>query len=173
MKGKNDVKNNDINMQNLKKKLKLVDGKSKTPTIPSYELLYEEFKNGIKFKPALLQGGFNKAFDEDINRILSLLDKHKDALDEIEDAILLFIHDAIRIKPPVYIARTKDVKTDIEYFTAKTIIPIKGGKKKEIKVYVGKAEDFNYNTKSPEAKLKGEKIMRATIVKQGDDGLVI
>jgi hypothetical protein len=173
MNGKNGVKKNDINMKDLKKKLKVVEGKSKTPTIPSYEILYEEFKNGIKFKPALLGGGFNKAFDEDINRILSLLDKHKGALDEIEDAILLFIHDAIRIKPQIYIARTKDIKTDIEYFTAKTIIPIKGGKKKEIKVYVGKAEDFNHNTKSPEAKLKGEKIMRATIVKQGDDGLVI
>jgi hypothetical protein len=87
MNGKNSVKKNDIDMKDLKKKLKVVEGKSKTPTVPSYEVLYEEFKNGIKFKPALLQGGFNKAFDKDINRILSLLDKHKDALDEIKKTI--------------------------------------------------------------------------------------
>jgi hypothetical protein len=80
-------------------------------------------------------------------------------LDDIEDATLNFLVSSISENPPVYIARTKDIKTDIEYFNAKTFIPVKGGKKKEVKVYLGKASEFNNDTKNNAARVLGKKLL--------------
>lgn len=96
-------------------------------------------------------------------RILKTLDKHKEALDEIEESILDFIHKSIRRNPPVYIAKTRDVKTDKVYFTAKTFIPTAGGGKKEVKVYLGNADNFDNDTKSAKAKSEAVKLIRAAI----------
>jgi hypothetical protein len=59
----------------------------------------------------------------------------------------------LHARPDVYVARTTNKQNDQEYFTAKTFIPQKGGKRKEVKVYVGKAEDFHFDTKNLEAKI--------------------
>ncbi len=107
---------------------------------------------------------------EDLFRILDVLFKHKDALSEIEDEMLNFIQKSVRLKPPVYVARTKDPKTDIEYFNAKTFVPLKGGKKKEVKVYLGKATDFDNDTKSVKAKLLGEKLLKKAIEEKASKG---
>lgn len=96
-------------------------------------------------------------------RILNTLNKHKEALDEIEESILDFIHKSIRRNPPVYIAKTRDVKTDKVYFTAKTFIPLPGGGKKEVKVYLGNADKFDNDTKSAKAKSEAVKLIRAAI----------
>lgn len=98
-----------------------------------------------------------------ILRILNTLNKHKEALDEIEESILDFIHKSIRRNPPVYIAKTRDVKTDKVYFTAKTFIPIAGGGKKEVKVYLGNADKFGNDTKSSKAKSEAVKLIREAI----------
>ncbi len=136
--------------------------KSKTPTIVSYDTLYEEFEHGLKFKPALSDKGLSRPLIEERLRILNVLNKHKEALSEIEDAILDLIQKSIRMNPPVYIAKTKDPKTDKVYFNAKTFIPLKGGKKKEVKVYLGSAALYNNDTKSPVAKAKAiEKLQKA------------
>lgn len=144
--------------------------KSVTPSIVSYETLVEEFTNGLRFKPAFgVQGvGLNPNLKNHLSTLLKLLDKHKSALDDIEDATLNFLVAAIRENPPVYIARTKDIKTDIEYFIAKTFIPFKGGKKKEVKVYLGKASDFNNDTKNSTAKVLGKKLLIKAINEKFD-----
>ena len=59
-----------------------------------------------------------------------------------------------------------------EYFTAKTFMPQKGGKKKEVKVYLGKAEDYDFNTKSPKAKRDAEHKMRTTLIRRLNEGTV-
>lgn len=135
--------------------------KSITPTIVSYETLLEEFTSGLKFKPAFgVQGaGLSPNAKNHLSILLKLLEIHKSALDDIEDATLNFLVSSIIENPPVYIARTKDIKTDIEYFNAKTFIPIKGGKKKEVKVYLGKASEFNNDTKNNAAKVLGKKLL--------------
>jgi hypothetical protein len=147
-----------------------VDMKSKTPTILSYEQLVDEFENHIHYRPALTQGRLNMMLENDRNRILKVLKKHKMALDEIEEVILDFIHKAIMIRPPVYIVRTTDVKTGIVYFNGKTVIPLKGGKKKEFKIYIGKASDFNNDTTNDLARIHGERIMKQTLLKKVKEG---
>jgi hypothetical protein len=152
-----------------------VIAKSVTPSIVSYETLVEEFTIGLKFKPAFgVQGaGLNPNLKNHLSTLLNLLDKHKSALDDIEDATLNFLVAAIRENPPVYIARTKDIKTDIEYFIAKTFIPFKGGKKKEVKVYLGKASEFNNDTKNNAAKVLGKKLLIKAINEKFDYKLAV
>ena len=152
-----------------------VIAKSVTPSIVSYETLVEEFTNGLRFKPAFgVQGaGLNPNLKNHLSRLLNLIDIHKSALDDIEDATLNFLVAAIRENPPVYIARTKDIKTDIEYFIAKTFIPFKGGKKKEVKVYLGKAIDFNNDTKNSAAKVLGKKLLIKAINEKFDYKLAV
>ncbi len=136
--------------------------KSVTPTIVSYETLKEEFTTGLKFKPALgLQNSseLNPKLKGHLTKLLKVLDKHKDALEEIEQMTLNFLVSAIRENPPVYIARTRDIKTDIEYFIAKTSIPYFGGTKKEVKVYLGKASDYDNDTKNNMAKVVGKRLL--------------
>lgn len=55
---------------------------------------------------------------------------------------------------PVYVSKTKDTKTGNYYMTGKTIFPINSPtkKQKEIRVYLGKSEDFNNDTKHPKLK---------------------
>jgi hypothetical protein len=144
--------------------------KSVTPPIVCFEELVAAYTTELKFKPAAMQGVFNSMLKNDLFRILDVLHKHKDALSEIEDEMLNFIQKSIRLKPPVYVARTKDIKTDIEYFNAKTFMPLKGGKKKEVKVYLGKATDFDNDTKSIEAKLLGEKLLKKAIEEKASKG---
>lgn len=111
-----------------------------------------------------------KDLELSILRILNTLDKHKEALDEIEESILDFIHKSIRRNPPVYIAKTKDIKTEKVYFTAKTFIPIAGGGKKEIKVYLGNADKFDNDTKSAKAKNLAVKLLRDAIEEKSKSG---
>lgn len=102
--------------------------------------------------------------------VLDALIKHRDVLAEIEDKMLNYVQEMVIQEPQVYVARTKDVKTDIEYFTAKTFWPMKGGDKKEIKIYLGKAEDYNNDTKNPKAKQEASKKMAETLRRRKDAG---
>jgi hypothetical protein len=144
--------------------------KSITPPTISFEELISAYTSELKFKPAAMQGVLNPALRNDLNRVIEVLHKHKNVLAEIEDEILNFLQKSIHLKPPVYVARTKDPKTEIEYFNAKTFIPIQGGAKKEIKVYLGKASDFDNDTKSAKAKILGEKLLRKAIEEKGKNG---
>jgi hypothetical protein len=144
--------------------------KSITPPTLSFEELISAYTSDLKFKPASLQGALNPVLKNDLNRVIYVLNKHKNVLSEIEDEILNFLQKSIHLKPPVYVARTKDPKTEIEYFNAKTFVPVKGGGKKEIKVYLGKAIDFDNDTKSIKAKILGEKLLKKAIEEKGKNG---
>ena len=107
--------------------------------------------------------------EEKRNKVLELLSKYKNELDEIEFAMLDYVQFQIIQDPPVYIARTKDIKTEIEYFTAKTFFPLKGGRKKEVKIYLGKAEDFNNDTLDLRAQSTARIKMRNTLLRRIDE----
>jgi hypothetical protein len=62
--------------------------------------------------------------------------------------------------PRVYIAKTKDPKTDLYYLNCKVFFPISISKRKEVKVYIGKMSDFPKGTKDPLAKKIGTQKMR-------------
>lgn len=120
------------------------------------EIIFD--KEDPSFKNSVLGIG-----EEKRKKILELLTKYKKELDEIESAMLEFVYFQIIQDPHVYIARTKDIKTGIEYFTAKTFFPLKGGRKKEVKIYVGKAEDFNNDTMNLQAQSIAKIKMRNTL----------
>jgi hypothetical protein len=136
-----------------------------------YEDLVELYPD-IKFLvPVLVSKIPTPEMREIRKKILALLKQNKKVFLELEDLMLLYTQHAIAKHPTVYIARTKDVKTDIEYFTAKTFWPLKGGKKKEIKIYLGRADDFKNDTRSKEAKNMAQIKMGHTLrhrMKQGE-----
>ena len=107
-----------------------------------------------------------------LEKVRDTMEKHKGSLDEIEDVLLEYQQLVILYNPTVYVARTKDVKTDIEYFTAKTFWPLKGGKRKEIKIYLGKAADYGNDTQSKRAKSEAATKMAQTIARRLREGSI-
>jgi hypothetical protein len=105
-----------------------------------------------------------------LKEIENLYLKHKFAFDEMGDALLNYHRLNIIFDPIVYIARTRDVKTGIEYFTAKTTWPMKNFKTKDIKIYLGKASDFKGDTQSVKAKDFAISKMRQTLARRMREG---
>jgi len=102
--------------------------------------------------------------------VLKLIEKQKQVLLEIESGSLNFAQELIIQNPPVYVARTKETKTHIEYFTAKTFWPLPDGERKEIKVYVGKADDYGGDTLNERAKQDAIKKMQETLRRRKNAG---
>ena len=102
--------------------------------------------------------------------VLEALWKNKDALIEVEDKMLNYLQEMIILDPQVSVARTTDRKTGNEYFTAKTAWPIRGGRKREIKIHLGKAEEFADDTQNTNAKLLAVRKMKETLRRRKDSG---
>jgi len=119
---------------------------------PSGEFLWKEKiglttdKHGESYRNSTKSIG-----EEKRKKVLDTIAKYKNEIGDIEDVMLEFVQHQVILNPKVYIARTKDIKTEIEYFTAKTFFPLKGGKRKEVKIYIGKAEDYDNDTKNKNA----------------------
>lgn len=149
--------------------------KQSLPSVINYDDLSEVFSGKIttfkKFKHAG-NSPFGSKVESCREELMNCLDRNKEVIEEIEDKILDFIKHSIAHRPDVYVARTKNKENDKEYFTAKTFMPQKGGKKKEVKVYLGKAEDYDFNTKSPKAKRDAEHKMRTTLIRRLNEGTV-
>ena len=149
--------------------------KQSLPTVINYDDLTDLFYGKIpvirKFRDAG-SSSFGIQVEKRRDELLNSLKKNKDVIDEIEDKMLEFIKFSIAHRPDVYVARTKNKENDKEYFTAKTFMPQKGGKKKEVKVYVGKAEDYDFNTKNPKAKIDAVRKMRKTLIRRLNEGTI-
>ena len=102
--------------------------------------------------------------------VLDALWENKDALLVLEEKMLNYAQEMIIHDPQVYVARTKDTKTEIEYFTAKTAWPTQGGRTKEIKIYLGKAADFGNDTQNTKAKQLAVTKMKETLRRRKDLG---
>jgi hypothetical protein len=74
--------------------------------------------------------------------VLEILEKNKDAVKEIEMAMVLYNQYYTAESPSVYLAYVKDSKTDLEYLTAKTFWPLMDGKKKEVRIYIGSKKEY-------------------------------
>ena len=150
--------------------------KPSLPTPVNYDDLTELFSGKLtklkRFHPSKSNDKFNLLVEEKREDLLQCLEKHKEVIDEIEDKIVEFMQYSIARFPDVYVARTTNKQNDQEYFTAKTFIPQKGGKRKEVKVYVGKAEDFNFDTKNLEAKKQAIDKMKKTLIRRLDEGTI-
>jgi len=150
--------------------------KPSLPTPVNYDDLTELFSGKLtklkRFHPSKSNDKFNLLVEEKREDLLQCLEKHKEVIDEIEDKIVEFMQYSIARFPDVYVARTTNKQKDQEYFTAKPFIPQKGGKRKEVKVYVGKAEDFHFDTKNLEAKKQAIDKMKKTLIRRLDEGTI-
>ena len=99
-------------------------------------------------------------------KIKDVIEKHKAAIDEIANAILEYKRILLLENPVIYVARTTDIKTGKEYFTAKTTWIVEGFKTKEVKIYLGKASDFGNDTQSEKAKEFALIKMRQTLARR-------
>ena len=105
-----------------------------------------------------------------VYKLQNLARKHRSILKELQEAEINLQQEWIIADPAVYVARTKDQKYDNEYFTAKTTWPTLDGKKREIKIYLGKASEFGNDTKSVKAKEYAKKKMSDTLRRRKDLG---
>lgn len=146
--------------------------KISVPTISSYEELKTQFSGHLIPVAEMKRTGktISPALEKKQQEVLAVIEKNKIALEEIEDILVEFAQYVVLEDPTVYIARTRDAKTDIEYFTAKTSWPLKGGKKKEVKIYLGKAEDYKNDTQSLLAKKEATVKMQQTLARRMREG---
>ncbi|WP_374450367.1 hypothetical protein [Cloacibacterium normanense] len=96
--------------------------------------------------------------------ILDSLENSKKIIEEIEAKMVKYQQAFTLEYPPVYLAMLKDSRpgSDSHYLTAKTFWPQIGGKKKEIRIYMGTEEKYKNYKKSPLVKLEARnKIIEA------------
>ncbi len=109
---------------------------------------------------------------EDINsklrqlrkNVLDVFIKNREAIIEAETAMVNYMTEYTLENPPIYLA-LKPGRGDEKYITAKTLVPQLGGFKKEIRIYLGKADDFVDPTINEELK-KIAKIQMIKLLKE-------
>ena len=131
-----------------------------------------KIKRGVK-KLDHLRAGFKSDFDEledKLEKVLSYLDEKKEVFSQLDELVKDFEQHQVLMNPTIHVARTKDKKTEIEYFTAKTFFPLTGGKRKEVKIHLGRADNYNYDTQNKQAKIDAIIKMRQTISRRIREG---
>lgn len=102
--------------------------------------------------------------------VLDFLHKNKDVFDELDKLIVDFEQHKVMLEPDIHVARTTDVRTKIKYLTAKTFFPYPEGERKEVKIFLGRADKYNHDTKNPQAKRDAEWKMRQTLARRMREG---
>jgi hypothetical protein len=112
---------------------------------------------------------------DDLNKmrqkILQFLDSNKEVFDQLDQLVTNYEQHRVLLNPTVHIARTKDMNNpDIEYFKAKTFFPYPNGERKEVKVHLGRAENYGKKTTSAKAKEEALQKMRETLARRIREG---
>ena len=131
-----------------------------------------KMKDDVK-KNDHLNSGFKSDFDEledKLQKVLSYLDENKEVFSRLDELVKDFEQHQVLMDPTIHVARTKDKKTEIEYFTAKTFFPLTGGKRKEVKIHLGRADNYNFDTQNKQAKRDATIKMRQTIARRLREG---
>jgi hypothetical protein len=149
----------------MKKKVTIKDFDIQLDFETIFDSSKSSFKSGID-----LRKNFPKNVKDALLHIEELTGKYRNELSEIKEAYIDYMQEWVIARPTVYVARTTDTKYDNEYFTAKTTWPSKDGKKKEIKIYLGKASDFGNDTMSERAREYAKKKMSETLRRRKDMG---
>lgn len=97
-------------------------------------------------------------------KVLDVFIKNREAIIEAETAMVDYMIEYTMIDPPIYLALKYGGGND-KYITAKTLIPQLGGFKKEVRIYLGKADDFVDPTTNEELK-KIAKIQMIKVLKE-------
>ena len=131
-----------------------------------------KMKDDVK-KNDHLNSGYKSDFDEleeKLQKISSYLNENKEVFNQLDELVKDFEQHQVLMNPTIHVARTKDKKTEIEYFTAKTFFPLTGGKRKEVKIHLGRAENYNFDTQNKQAKIDAIIKMRQTISRRIREG---
>ena len=131
-----------------------------------------KMKDGVQ-KLDHLRAGSKSDFDEledKLHKVLSYLDEKKEVFSQLDELVKDSEQHQVLMNPTIHVARTKDKKTEIEYFTAKTFFPLTGGKRKEVKIHLGRAENYNFDTQNKQAKIDAIIKMRQTISRRIREG---
>lgn len=102
--------------------------------------------------------------DELINFLIDTCKTNEEIKKHCDDIIRKKQHEMM-LNPKVYIAKTKDPKTDLYYLNCKIFLPIGINKTKEVKVYIGKMSDYPNGCNDVNAKRIGEQKMREKLKK--------
>jgi hypothetical protein len=96
--------------------------------------------------------------------------ENEEVLRKVEKATLRFAQQLILDDPSVIIAKTKDIKTDIVYLTAKTRWPQEGGRSKEVKIHIGKESNYVGGTQSDVVRKEAITKMKQTLQRRLEEG---
>lgn len=103
--------------------------------------------------------------------ILQFLDSNKEVFDQLDQLVTDYEQHKVLLNPTVHIAQTRDVKNkDIIYFKAKTFFPKVNGERSEIKIHLGRAENYGNDTKSAQAKREAVLKMKETLARRISTG---
>ena len=131
-----------------------------------------KIKGGVqKLDP--IRAGFKSDFDEleeKLQKISLYLNENKEVFNQLDELVKDFEQHQVLMNPTIHVARTKDIKTEIEYFTAKTFFPLTNGKRKVIKIHLGRADNYNFDTQNKQAKRDAIIKMRQTISRRLREG---
>lgn len=112
---------------------------------------------------------------DDLNKkrglILEFLDDNKEVFNQLDQLVTDYEQHKVLLNPTIHVARTKDTNNpDIEYFKAKTFFPYPNGVRKEVKVHLGRAENYGNKTTSVKAKEEALLKMRQTLARRIGEG---
>ncbi len=96
--------------------------------------------------------------------IILSLEKSREVIEGVEAKMVKYQQAFTLEYPPVYLAMLKDSRPNSEsyYLTAKTFWPMVGGKKKEIRIYMGTKEKYP-KYKTPLVMLEARNKIRETL----------
>jgi hypothetical protein len=110
----------------------------------------------------------NNIKQEITNELYKFMNDNYNTIDEVKkfcDEIIIKQQNEILRNPKVYVAKTRDPKTDIYYLNCKLFFPISISERKEVKVYIGKLSDFPKGCNDTTAKKIGKENMKEKLKK--------
>ena len=93
--------------------------------------------------------------------VLAALEKNKEAILEVEEKMVKYLQLDTLKDPPIYLAMIKDTRNreaETLTLTAKTFWPLMHGKRKEIRIYIGKESEYPEYKKDYVAKIAKQKM---------------
>ena len=124
--------------------------KVKLPPAISHKKLQEQWIDGVgdltlsKGKTIKISYSESQLAEQKRRRVLYLLNKYKQEIEELEGAMLDYLQTSIHEFPSVSLVpiSKKSLNTEGEYLSARLSYPLKGGEEKTYRLYLGKKENF-------------------------------
>ena len=104
-------------------------------------------------------------------KVCNLIEKNYDKLVEVDSAMIEYMQEIVFENPPIYMSIVSNGNSDIKYLTAKTIVPLLGGGKKEIRINISRADVFEDPLNNPKAKAFAFEKMKDVLAKKRKEGM--